>query len=414
MFTLHWNDCGFSTKQVHAVAKRLSYDVHQLHHVCQERMYGNDAASVILPFDKRHVAAAKVLAKKCGKADLVIVVGIGGSNLGTLAIQQAVTGIFDQRILYADTVDPDATHHIIDEAKRVLKHHGHVVVNVISKSGTTTETIANFAALMKALPKERLHVVVTTDVGSHFEQFGRSQGYDVLSIPTRVGGRYSVFSTVGLFPLAALGVDVDALVEGAHDALQHCLRTNKENPALILASIAYLHHQKGRKVHDTFLFSKDLEGYGRWYRQLLAESIGKTEESGVVPTVSVGSTDLHSVGQLDLAGPDTTYYRFVTVKKTQHDLHVPDGYGELVPDITDKSFSTIMDAILKGTQAAFKKHKRPFIEIQLPDKSEETLGALLQTEMVGVMLLGHLLRVDPFDQPAVEEYKSVTRRLLSK
>ncbi|MBI4145572.1 hypothetical protein HY493_05215 [Candidatus Woesearchaeota archaeon] len=412
MFTIHWNDCGFSAKQVRAVAKRLLFDVHQLHHVIQERMYGNDAASVILPFDKRHVAAAKVLAKKCGNADLVIVVGIGGSNLGTLAVQQAVTGIFDQRILYADTVDPDATHHIIDEAKRVLKSHGRVVLNAVSKSGSTTETIANFAALVDALPhSDHLHIIVTTDVGSHFEQFARSKGYDVLSIPTHVGGRYSVFSTVGLFPLAVLGVDVHRLVEGAHDALQRCLRKNNDNPALLLAAIAYLNHQKGKRVHDTFVFSKDLEGYGRWYRQLLAESIGKGAEAGIIPTVSVGSTDLHSVGQLDLAGPDLTYYRFVTVKKTQHDLHVPDGYDALVP-LSGKSFSTIMDAILKGTQAAFKRHKRPFIEISLPDKSEETIGALLQTEMVSVMLLGHLLRVNPFDQPAVEEYKNVTRKLL--
>jgi glucose-6-phosphate isomerase len=215
-----------------------------------------------------------------------------------------------------------------------------------------------------------------------------------------------------LFPLAVLGVDISRLVDGAHSMLRSCLRIDiASNPALMLASIAYLQLKKEKRVHDTFVFSSQLKSAAEWYRQLLAESIGKSPASGILPTVSVGSTDLHSVGQLDIAGPNSTYYRFISVKK-QPDFRIPQWAASLVPGIGGKTFRQVLNAIMKGTQAAFSARKRPFIEIELPDLSAETIGGYLQTEMVSIMLLGKLLKVNPFDQPAVEEYKKATRALL--
>ena len=198
--------------------------------------------------------------------------------------------------------------------------------------------------------------------------------------------------------------------------LQNCLRSDvHSNPALLLASIAYLNSKK-RKVQDTFIFSNDLRGYGHWYRQLLGESVGKNKKAGIVPTFSLGSTDLHSIGQQDIAGPDITYYRFISVRKRHHSVDVPriKGFQKLVPHLSGKSYATIMRAIMQGAQTAFKKRKRPFVDIELPDTSAESIGGLLQVDMVTMMLLGHLLKVNPFDQPAVEEYKKVTRKLLAK
>jgi glucose-6-phosphate isomerase len=422
MLTIHWKDCGFSLRQLRAVAKKLEHRVKEFKTVVEKQSYSDDAGSLVLPTDTRHAAGGRVFANQCKDAELLVVVGIGGSNLGTVAVQEAILGKYynlhaNCRVLYADTVDPNSTHHIADEVRHTLRAGKKVVIDAVSKSGTTAETIANLEVLLDAVGKNKnVYVMVTSDVGSEFDKLAKKHAFHTLQIPKHVGGRYSVFTNVSLFPLAVMGVDIERLVEGAHGMLQHCLRTDlASNPALLLASVAYLHARK-RKVQDTFVFSNDLHSYGLWYRQLLAESIGKNAKAGIIPTVSVGSTDLHSVGQLDIAGPDETFYRFVTVTEPRHHVVVPrnGAFNSLVPHLAGKDFMTIMDAILKGTQAAFRKHKRPFIEIELPDLSEDNVGGLLQAEMVATMLLGHLLGVNPFDQPAVEEYKSVTRQLLAK
>jgi glucose-6-phosphate isomerase len=319
-----------------------------------------------------------------------------------MAIQHAVLSehynLQGKQILYADTTDPDSTHHIIDAISSHTKKRKKVLVNVISKSGTTTETIANYKAIEKKFGKSSyVSFVMTTDNGSKLQRIAEKKKYDVLTIPTHVGGRYSVFSAVGLFPLAVLGVPIRKLTEGARQMVSLCLKKNvSSNPALMLASLMYLHHKKGRKIHNQFVFSRDLKAAGEWYRQLLAESIGKNNKSSIVPLVSVGSVDLHSIGQEFIAS-DMVFHRFLKVGKHRHKVG---------------SFVKILDAILKGTQTAFKKRKRPFVTITLNDKSAFSIGALLQMQMIEIMLLGKLLNVNPYDQPAVEEYKKETRKIL--
>jgi len=417
--TIHWKDCGYSRRQILSVANKLQKRLKELRKIVDESNYQNDAASLILPTDYRHAAAARVYAQQCRNAALLVVVGIGGSNLGTVAVQDAALGKYynlsaKTEVLYSDTLDPDSMHHILDRTMFYLKQGQKVVINVITKSGTTAETVANMQVLLNAVGKHKnAFVVITTDSGSRLEAVARKKLLHTLPIPVKVGGRFSVLSSVGLFPLAVMGVNIERLIEGAHIMLQHCLRKDiHSNPALLLASIAYLHHKK-RPIQDTFVFSNDLIGYAAWYRQLLAESAGKGDV-GIRPTVSVGSTDLHSVGQYDIAGPDLTYYRFINVKRRKHSVTVPSSrdFNALVPHLAGKSYARIMDAILKGTQTAFRKRKRPFVEVEMSNLDEESIGGLLQVDMVTTFLLCHLLNVDPFNQPAVEEYKSATRKLL--
>jgi glucose-6-phosphate isomerase len=162
------------------------------------------------------------------------------------------------------------------------------------------------------------------------------------------------------------------------------------------------------------LFSTDLESLGKWYRQLMAESIGK-KGIGLTPTVSIGSTDLHSMVQLYLGGPKDKLTNFVSAHFNT-ELKVPyyPEYNELVPHLQKKELNHIMHAILYGTKAAYKKHKRPFTETRLDGKNAYAIGAYLQLKMTEIIMLAHLFKVNPFDEPEVESYKKETRHVLSK
>ena len=236
-----------------------------------------------------------------------------------------------------------------------------------------------------------------------------------------MGGRYSVFSPVGIFPLAVLGIDIQELIKGAVNARSYCVAANKKNPAA-LGAIALAHHlKKGKSIHDTFVFAHQLEALGLWYRQLLAESIGKektlsgkTVNTGITPTVSVGSVDLHSMGQLYLSGPLDKITTFVDVA-TEPSVTIPlnKEFALLVDNIQGKTLKDVMNAILDGTKTAYAKRAMPFVSITLPRCDEKSVGELLQMKMLETIYLGHLLNVNPFDQEGVEKYKAETRRILA-
>lgn len=399
------------------------------------RGYDDPRASINLPDDKDMLARVKQIVedKSQLKPEYLVVVGTGGSNLGTIAVQEAVLGkLYNQldpsiKVLYADTTDSDYINNIIQLIEPALKRDGSVLVNGISKSGTTTETIANFEIILNLLRRymkdyER-YVVVTSDKGSKLWNLALKKGFDVLEVPKMVGGRYSALSSVGLFPLGLLGLNIDQLLEGARFTRDLCIQSDiAKNPAAICAAVKHLHYLEGKNIFDLFLFSNDLESVGKWHRQLMAESLGKEFNRngervniGITPIVSIGSTDLHSMAQLYLGGPYDKFTSFVGVEKNRSDINVPrlDGYSELVSGIQGKSLKTIMDAILEGTKRAFRKDKRPFVEITLPDKSESSVGQFLQFKMIVTIYLGYLLNVNPFDQPDVESYKKEAREILS-
>ncbi|MBA7501159.1 Glucose-6-phosphate isomerase [subsurface metagenome] len=398
--------------------------------------YTDDRASINLPNDARMVSKVKDTVKKKCALDpaFLIVIGIGGSNLGTIAVQETVLGrSYNQlttgtKILYADTVDSDSINDIIKTIELTLRNGGAVIINGVSKSGGTTETIANFEILTSLLRRYKKqyqkYIVVTTDKDSKFWNLAIENGFDVLEIPKKVGGRYSVFSPVGLFPLGMIEVNIDKLLQGASWMKDKCLSEKTENnPAAISAALLYLHHKEGKNISDLFLFSNDLEPMGKWYRQLMGESIGKEFDkygkkvfSGITPTVSIGSTDLHSMAQLYLGGPYDKFTTFLRIERNNSSIRTPnlEKYSALVDGIQEKSLPEMMDAILEGIKIAFKKAKRPFAEITLPDKSEYSIGQLLQFKMMEIMYLGFLLDVNPFDQPNVEMYKIETGKILAR
>ncbi|HLD20733.1 MAG TPA: hypothetical protein VJB64_01410 [Patescibacteria group bacterium] len=352
----------------------------------------------------------------------VIVVGIGGSNLGTQAVYEAIAGSMNllvdrlPKLLFLDTV----TDEKMTAVTRVLEHltsKDDFLAIVISKSGSTTETIANMEVLWTCATKQlgdvRERFVFITDEGSKLWNTAKENKMEVFSVPAQAGGRFSVFSAVGLLPLALAGIDIGELVAGARRAVTDGTSSNPtKNHSLISACLTYLQLQAGRSIHNTFLFSPKLEALGKWERQLIAESLGK-DGKGIMPIVSIGSTDLHSMAQLYWGGPDTTFTNLVfsftgAVHTVSQRLALPG----LVQHISGTSLEGIMQAIYGGVKAAYEKTARPYVEIDLEQADARELGYYLQFRMLEIIYLGRLLDVNAFDQPAVEMYKEVTRNLL--
>lgn len=397
--------------------------------------YDDNRGAINLCLDNQALQKVQSLAnqKKKMHPRYVIVAGIGGSSLGTKAVQEAVLGkLYNQsqkspHILFAETLDPDTLDCICKLIEPVLEKNENILVNIVSKSGETTETIANGMILLDLLKKYKddyqEYVVVTTDNGSKLWKVANQLNIDTLEIPQKVGGRYSVFSPVGLFPLGFLGVDIHGLLKGGTVMRKKCLDANIwDNPSILSAILYYAHYIKGKNINDMFLFSVDFESLGKWCRQLVAESLGKEyvlkEKKipvGITPTVSIGSLDLHSMVQLYLGGPIDKVTTFVSVKQYNTSRFVPSHYGfdNLVKNIQGKSLQDISDAILDGVKIAYAKRKRPFLEVILPDKSEYSLGQFIQFKMMEIMYLGALMKVNPFNQPRVEDYKRETRKILA-
>jgi glucose-6-phosphate isomerase len=217
-----------------------------------------------------------------------------------------------------------------------------------------------------------------------------------------------------------VGIDIGSLRRGAVTVLDACLSENGDNIAARSAAVLALQQQNGYRINDNFFFHPELESVGKWYRQLMGESVGKEKSlsgevvhAGITPTVSLGSTDLHSVGQLYLGGPKDKLTTFISSRQSA-DVIVPTErmLPELVPAISGKSATAIMFAILEGVKIAYQKAGLPFMEVVLDAIDEESIGAFLQFKMLEMMYLGQLLGVNSFDQPNVESYKIETKRLL--
>lgn len=429
------NNCLVSKKDLAIIFEKLKNEIINIKDSLDHE-YEDKYGSINLPNDYDMVKKIKNLIeiKKKLNPKYIIVIGIGGSNLGTLAIQEALLGKYynlkdsNIKIFYADTVDSDQLNDIIDIIEPALKKGEKILINCISKSGGTTETISNFEIFIdiikKYIKEYKKYIIVTTDEDSKFWRFAKEKGFDVLGIPKNVGGRYSIFSSVSLFPLGLIGLNIDKILEGALAMRDICLSLDiDKNIASRSACYIYKYYKMGFNIHDLFLFSPDFESIGKWYRQLIGESIGKEYNKdnkqifcGITPTVSIGSTDLHSMAQLYLGGPYDKFTTFIKINKNKSTLKLPnfDEYSTLVNNIQLKKISEIMDAIFYGTKKSYKKGKRPFLEIVFPDKYESSIGQFLQYKMIEIMYLGFLLNVNPFDQPNVEDYKNETKSVLEK
>ncbi len=397
--------------------------------------YDGMETSINLPFDESIADETCRIAKHFSSPRLkyIFVCGIGGSNLGPRGVYDALTGMYDMgsnmipKVLFIDTLSP-ILHTVIRElVDEQIDDPDEFVLSVVSKSGSTTETIANADTLYAFIRDKFGHVnhrvVLTTEKGSKLWKVGEKEGFMMVD-HRNVGGRFSIMSPVGQLPLRLAGFDVDMLLQGARDMRNQCLSVNvKENPAMASAVLQYHYLREGCTINDNFFFNQEMESIGKWYRQLMGESLGKRVDldgneihNGITPTVSIGSTDLHSMAQLYLGGPRNKFFNFVY--SPQGDLNVftnsDTPFSNIVDSIADKNLQTIMDAIYNGVIQAYINEQIPFMEVTLKHITEYTLGQYMQMKMMEMMFLGKLMHVNTFNQPSVEIYKEETRKLLSQ
>lgn len=393
-----------------------------LNYVATFNSYDFNESSINLPFDNDMVSYLSFLKKNfvSSKLKYFIDVGIGGSNLGTKAVYDALLGYYEAiesdrypKMYFGDTNNSVYMYKLRKLLAKV-KDPEEVLINVVTKSGKTTETIANMEVLLNRMPQFRKRLVITTEFNSDLWNVGQDQKLPCLPIPKMIGGRYSVFTAVGLFPLYAIGINIFDMLVGAMEMRNICLTKDlSKNPAAISAALLYLNYQNGKNINDTFVFEPELESLGKWYRQLMSESLGK-DKKGITPTVSVGSADLHSMGQLYLGGPRDKFFTFVHSKNSRYQTKVPKSVpGPLVlEEVLGKSQDEIINAILQGVKIAYHKNQIPFTEILLENVSEKSIGKYFQFKMIEIMYLAKLLGVNAFNQPNVESFKKETIEIL--
>lgn len=354
--------------------------------------------------------------------DYFVVIGIGGSALGNQMLQEAINGFnynnFEFPKFYImDNVDPEKFGNILDliDVKKTM-------FNVITKSGSTVETMANFAIIYTTL-KELLgenyknHFIFTTDPEKGFlRKFGQKEGIKTLDIPPQVGGRFSVLTAVGLLSAAVCNIDIDSLLEGAKSADKICSENSNvlENPAYLIGLIHYIVSQKkGKSISVMMPYFERLSSFVDWYRQLWAESLGK-EGFGQTPLKAIGSIDQHSQIQLFREGPKDKIITFIKVENSLRDFKIPSDIPEDISYLSGYTLKEILDIELLGTRAALTKSKVPNLTITIDELNPYNLGMLIYIYELATGFTGYLYKINPFDQPAVEEGKNFAYGLMGR
>lgn len=345
----------------------------------------------------------------------LVLVGIGGSSLGVEAIHSVLdTGTVKLTML--DTLAGNELAVALAELSKIKKSK-EVAVCIISKSGGTTETLVNAAVLLDGLKKAWGEAVYRQtlfigDAGTDFMKQGKRLGVTCVTMPKIVGGRYSVATEVGLVPLALLQHDTDAFIEG----FLHADDPEIESAIADSAARIYAYMQKNYHHYNFFAFEKRLEKLGAWYRQLFAESIGKTVDragkpvtKGLLPTIST-PVELHSIGQLYLAGFAGVYTDFVTFDDETVDFAIPkQGVAKSLGRFTVQEVTT---ALYGGVASAYHEKKLPFRTTIFEDELAYELGLFMAMRLRETMYVAELMNLNAFDQPNVELYKQKTKAIL--
>ncbi len=359
--------------------------------------------------------------------DNIVVLGIGGSALGNKALYSAlrIEKGLTKKLYVADNVDPTLVYDILSqiELKRTL-------FNVVTKSGTTAETMSVFLIILQilkeAFPKDyKKHIVVTTDKDKGFlRQVIKSEGYYDFEVPDNVGGRFSVLTDVGLLSSAFVGINIDELLAGAGTMRDLCATSDiNQNPAYLMGLAHYLYMKEGKNISVMMPYANALYDMADWYRQLWAESLGKKynldkEEVyvGQTPVKALGTTDQHSQVQLYREGPNDKVTTFLTVDSFKHDYNIPSIYPERdeVNYLGGQTLSKLLNTERLATEIALSKSDRPNCNITFPKINEKNLGEFIMLYEIMTVFTGALFEIDPLDQPGVEEGKIATYALMGK
>ncbi|MFO0973692.1 MAG: glucose-6-phosphate isomerase [Phycisphaerae bacterium] len=392
-----------------------------------------------LPSDgaMRQEVAAAVTRHRPGCKNLVVL-GIGGSALGNTALQTALNSPLynllpaprrpGPRLFVLDNVDPVWIGELLDLLEPELRE---TTFNVISKSGETAETASQFLVFWSRL-EERLgradaaqRLVVTTDpVGGALRRLAGKMRFATLPVPEGVGGRFSVLSAVGLFSAAMCGIDIDEVLAGAAAMLPATAAARlEENPAAMIAAIHFALYGRGKRLHVMMPYAQQLRDLADWYRQLWAESLGKRVDrggaevfAGATPIKALGATDQHSQVQLYREGPNDKVFTLLAAEKFDRDVSIPAAFGdeETLAYLASATMGQLLNTERVATEMALVQSARPCLTVRFARVSPYAVGSFIALYEAATVLMGGLLNIDPYDQPAVQLGKEYTYALMGR
>ena len=412
--------------------ENISAEVHKAHETLLSRSgEGNDFLGWLdLPvsYDKDEFERIKKAAKKIqNSCDILVVIGIGGSYLGARAAIEFVKSPLYNNI--KDKKTPDiyfAGNSISSSAlSDLLKicEGKDICVNVVSKSGTTTEPAIAFRIFRDLLEKKygkngaKERIFATTDKAKGtLKNFSDANGYETFVIPDDVGGRFSVLTPVGLLPIAVAGIDIDKLMKGAADARAQFSSTDVDkNDCLKYAAIRNILFRKGKSVEILASYEPAADLFCEWWKQLYGESEGK-DGKGIYPSSVIFSTDLHSLGQFIQDGSRIMFETVLDIKKSSDTVIIPNDLenSDKLNYLAGKELDFVNHTAMLGTLMAHSDGKVPNIVIEIEDRSEYSFGYLVYFFELACAVSGYVLGVNPFNQPGVEAYKKNMFALLGK
>lgn len=356
------------------------------------------------------------------KWENIVVLGIGGSALGLSTIQETLfSKLYNlknkPKLFVLDNVDPDYINEVLEiiNLKKTL-------IITISKSGGTAEVMMLYSIFRNKFKKEKItnikkhFIFITGKKNSLLESMANKEKLRSFEVPEKIGGRFSVLTNVALLPASLINVDIKKIVLGAKK-MKEIIKKEKldKNPALLLAVLQFLTDKKEEKNMTVLMsYSEYMNSLNEWYKQLLAESIGKNEDVGITAISAKGTTDQHSQLQLFAEGPNNKFFIFFKVLNYKNKLSKTSNLPNEIDFLNNKNLSNLMHSSEEAVIESLRKKNRTNIEIEIEKLNEETLGALFFLFEFQIALLGLLYKVNAFNQPGVEEAKKISKKKISK
>jgi len=422
---------GFINEHEVAFMSKIAEDAKEL--LVSKTGAGNDFLGWIdLPvaYDKEEFARIQAAAEKIKKdSEVLLVIGIGGSYLGSRAAIEFLRHNFYNIVSKEIRKTPEIYFVGNSISSTYIKHLIDVIgdrdfsVNMISKSGTTTEPAIAFRVFKELLEKKygkegaAKRIYATTDKArGALKNLATEEGYESFVVPDDVGGRFSVLTAVGLLPIAVSGADIEKLMEGAASGRKIALEAPfEENDALQYAAIRNILHRKGKSIEVLANYEPSLHFISEWWKQLYGESEGK-DQKGIYPASVDLTTDLHSLGQFIQDGSRIMFETVLNVEKSQEEILMKEEPVDLdgLNYLTGKSVDFINKSAMNGTILAHTDGQTPNIMVKIPEQNEFYLGQLFYFFEFACGVSGYILGVNPFNQPGVEDYKRNMFALLGK
>lgn len=394
---------------------------------------GNDFLGwVDLPvnYDKEEFARIKVAAEKIkGDSEVLVVIGIGGSYLGAKSAIEFLSHTFSNKLTKEERGGaPEVYFAGTNISPTYVKHLIQIIgdrdfsVNVISKSGTTTEPAIAFRVFKEMLEKKygkdgaKERIYATTDKAKGaLKQLATGEGYETFVVPDDVGGRFTVLTPVGLLPIAAAGIDIDQLMQGAADAREDFKAPYAENDCYKYAAVRNILHKKGKDIELMINYEPNVHYFAEWWKQLFGESEGK-DGKGIYPSSADFTTDLHSLGQYIQDGKRIIFETLINIEKPELDMDLKDDDLNLddLNYLTGKTMNYVNKQAAEGTILAHTDGGVPNLVINVPEVTPYHLGYMYYFFEKACGISGYTLGVNPFDQPGVEAYKKNMFALLEK